>query len=1117
MARALVLAALLVCCTSRCARAPAPVHLDTLAHEPAIAVRLTQHPPTVDGAVHEDEWSEATVVDGFSDLQGARERRPARAYVAADEQNLYLAIISALPEQGALQSEVDRPTLELVHDDSVEFWLDAEPERARHAVYQLIANALGTTASQGTGYGMTVQPSWEKSWQLASGMHDGHWQVELRVPISSVAPGRRTTEGEWRINLCRNWKRPWTFTSMFGGDYARGKRFRVERDVPVVHQLHRKDPFPGWVDSLIDIYNPGRSPMLVDVTQSLRPDAMPDISEHKQVEVAPGATVRVALEKLDQHSQHFELNQEVKVGTRVLFSRKTEWERGPQEFHWRIAQNPEPPLKFDFAFYPSTGKLRVLLDASRVLGSSAPRAVEVSLRGQDGRFLFTSQVALDARQQGVLVKSLPGLRGRYKLTAQLRDQRGELQRAEHEFERKSIPGEGDKLGTSRTVFAPFEPLSFSRGKLTATLREHQVGPGLIWRQVTAQASETGIRKDLFAAPMRVLAKIDGRDVEVEGDSVDLTQEDPDRVVLESKLQAGPLEIDVKATTELDGMTWFNWTLRPTAARVDSLVLEVPLRAEQAPFIHAMSDGIRNTIVHEALPAGDGTVWSAATLKPYRVPANWASYVYLGSGVRGLAWFAENDRDWGWDERTPNVEVVRRKGVVTLRVSLINTPGSITGKRSLQFGLQAAPLKRRIANWRYLWSKDSYALLGTDLNWLAGSNCGSLYPVDGDLSFWDALAEANRAGLSADTIDRLVSRGEHWFRSHEGAASLADWKRHVEANLGPTRRGMKMVYYYNRASSPAYDEFQTFQDEWTLADHRNTSLTPKLAGEIKIVPSHSYNNVALHWYERSFARGGNRGVYWDNWFIMGSFNTELTDAYLRSDGRIRPAAGMLGLRELARRTFQWLGERGVSPVITMPHMTSTNILPMMGFATFQLDWEAHYGEGPVQRRFSPEYLQLMSTGELTGTVPVTLLGPGNVDVPILRSDAAVRLVHELDVLVSAGRGVPSITDAVNRIVREPALQSYRYWDERRQPARSADPNVRAIDYVLPRARTLVGLASWHDHPVDVRVDIDWVQLGLDPRKSKVRDVETGKSLEVRDGRVEVRLLAFDLALLELTPR
>jgi hypothetical protein len=145
------------------------------------------------------------------------------------------------------------------------------------------------------------------------------------------------------------------------------------------------------------------------------------------------------------------------------------------------------------------------------------------------------------------------------------------------------------------------------------------------------------------------------------------------------------------------------------------------------------------------------------------------------------------------------------------------------------------------------------------------------------------------------------------------------------------------------------------------------------GEIKIVPSPSYNDYNLYWYAKSFEIGNNQGVYWDNFFITPSFNTEMTDAYRRTDGTVVPAAGIWGLRDLARRTFIMMNERQMLPIV-FPHMTSFSPLPMLSFCTVQYEWEWKYSEGDVHERFPREYVQLVTTGEQAGVWPVPLSAP-----------------------------------------------------------------------------------------------------------------------------------------------
>src|SRR5262249_52384813 len=151
----------------------------------------------------------------------------------------------------------------------------------------------------------------------------------------------------------------------------------------------------------------------------------------------------------------------------------------------------------------------------------------------------------------------------------------------------------------------------------------------------------------------------------------------------------------------------------------------------------------------------------------------------------------------------------------------------------------------------------------------------------------------------------------------------------------------------------------------------------------------YIDFCLYWYAKSFETGRNVGVYWDNWFIAPSFNTQMTDAYVRDDGSVAPAAGIWGLRELAKRTFTMMNERKMLP-ITFPHIPSFSCLPMLSFATMQYDWEWKFGLGDFQDRYSREYILLVTNGELAGTWPVPLheISSQDEDAWVMRTFVAV---------------------------------------------------------------------------------------------------------------------------------
>ena len=272
-------------------------------------------------------------------------------------------------------------------------------------------------------------------------------------------------------------------------------------------------------------------------------------------------------------------------------------------------------------------------------------------------------------------------------------------------------------------------------------------------------------------------------------------------------------------------------------------------------------------------------------------------------------------------------------------------------------------------------------------------------------------------------------------------------------------------------------------------------------------------------------GGNRGVYWDNWFFAPSFNTAATDAYRRDDGRVVPTAGIWGLRDLCKRTFVMMNELGMTP-ITFPHMTSFSPLPMMSFATVQYDWEWKYSEGDVQDRFSREYIQLATTGELAGVWPVPLNDSGTLedDPWTQRTFSAVRLVHELDGCGGFGRpwlksnqeNRKRLAEPVLAMLDKPGLVVYKYWEDRPSPVACSRTDVPTIVYSVPGKESIVAVVSYAKQDVPVTLNVDLKTLGLTPACA-VSDVETGKVLPMEDGKVAFPLKRHDIKLVRFVER
>ncbi len=1085
-----------------------------------ITIPLTSKPPTLDGQIDPAEWAAATGIDGFVS-GGVLERRRVRGWITADAGTIYVAIMSQLPDEGALTANVTTESLKAVYDDSVEVYVNPTPEAADRVDYQFLTNALGKGGYNIHKLGTPNEAeAWRGNWRQAHGLHDGWWHVEVAIPIASMgmtATGRKSTDGVWAVNLCRNWKPDWGWSSLTGGYANKGVHVQfTAAPAPAVHYRCQGDPTLPPCTHLLTVANPTQTPLTVTAALHLVRNNMPEVRQERTLTLAPGARQDVALAiDANDPTTRFELTARVASadGQTVFFDRQTKWARAKEPSRWIVGRPKDaPPVDFQFAYYPSRNRLRVVADINGLPKDAQPARVTATVREHWGQQVIKTldfPLAGFTKGRQELSVDLPPLEGDYEIALAVAGEKTPATATVKRFERRRFPWEKTPVGRSTTVYPPFTPITVKGKVLSTVLRQHTLNDLGLLDQVTATSANTGVTQAILAAPMRYTATIAGAAVPVQATPLAIVSANAHEAITKSAFTAGALRATATTTWDYDGTAKVELTLQPTGGQaVDALTLEIPFSRASAPLIHANADRIRAPIAHR-VPEGEGVVWDATKVACDDYLKNFCPYIYLGSAVRGLCWFADNDKGWGWNPQTPNLEVVRQGEGVLLRVHLVNQPTVITAPRTLTFGVLAAPVKPPVNMeqqnphwWRHRFSRDRYTLLGTDINWFGNNSCGAVYPMGQDLRLWELLAKGNRERLSEAAIAAAVQSS----RQACGGRVPDAWDAHIRHNL-QSRYGMKMLFYYNRASSQELPEFETFKDEWCLDDLRAIGKGNG-RGEIKVVPSESFTDFNLYWYARSFEIGGNQGVYWDNWFIAPSFNSEMTDAYRRADGVLVPAAGIWAHRDLAKRTFVMMRERGMTP-LTFPHMTSFNPLPMMSFATVQYDWEWKYSEGDVQDRFTRDFILLTGTGELTGVWPVPLHEHGKlVDDPwTKRTMAGVRLVHELN-------GLELFRDLLFPLLDKPGLQVYKYWDERPQPVTTDHAQVPTIVYSLPGQETLVGVVSYARQDATVTVTIDLQALGLKDG-CRVLDAETHQVLALTDGVLTLPLQKHGVRLLRVT--
>jgi len=1073
---------------------------------------LMTEAPAIDGRIDAAEWSRAVRIDGFG-MDGRLEQRRATAYIGATRTHLYCAVSSQLPDEGELVTECARDSENLVFDDSVEVWVDPWIGEERGARFQMLANSAGHAWYKMHAYGgMKEDPAWRGEWQVAGTTDGDAWQFEASVPLESIRAGLSATDHAIGVNLCRNWKQEWAFSSVSMGAYAPQDVFRFAEGAPIVPGFElRQDPFGGLVDAVLTLRNVSGGPAPADCSLVLTRDVMPELKQQAVVPVPAGEVIEYPLTVEDHSTRLFTLTGSVVANGQTVLSRGVAWP-AKEPLRWVTHKREIAPVDFQFGYYPYLNRLRIRADVSNLPDDATLERLVATVRRTSGEEV--ASVAFDSLVNGrqEVPVDLPPLSGEYEIALRATGPNVPTAEVVKPFERKTFEWEHATLGRSRTVYPPFTPIEVDGDRVRTVLREHTMGGAGLWEQVSAAGRE------LLSSGMRLEGGVGGAAVQPSIRRHEFVETADDRAVCESEWSLGGVPARVLSTWDYDGMMRVDLTLQPSTSPIDSLSLVIPLRSDVATHYHAMGDGIRNTL-YDVIPQGDGVVWTSELTHANDLPTRFCSYIYVGGPKRGLCWFAENDAGWSWDPSTPSVELARVGDAVEMRVHLINRPLTVTEPRTITFGLQAAPVKPRLPDdWRHIYRRENYSLLGTDVNWLALGDCGSVYPAGRDMYLWEMIARGNREELSDADIQAVIDRGKPYFEPY-GEDRVNTFIAHARYNLR-ARLNTKMIFYYNRASYQSAEEFETFKDEWGLSDLRSIDKGNGI-WEIKIVPTESYIDHALYWYDKSFDIGGNQGVYWDNWFFVGSYNTAMTGAYTRDDGSVVPSNGLWGLRELAKRTFILMNERGMRPV-TMAHMTSTNILPLLSFCTVQYDWEWKYSEGDVQNRFTREYILLVSNGELAGTWPVLLNDHGAQaeDPWVPRTFAAVAMVHELDCPYppwsEAGKQQLALFAPVDAILAKPGVRAFRYWDDDLPPVVADSPDLPTIVYSVPGEEAVFAVVSYADQDRTAELSINAQALGL-ADGYEVTNCETGDVVPVRDGRVSVPLRSHDVAVLRAAPQ
>jgi hypothetical protein len=914
----------------------------------AFSIPRAPKPPTLDGKLAPGEWDRAVLLNVMGDQQA----RPAWAFLYArwvkwrmmwDDDNLYLCSESQrLPNEDLSVNNRDQSLGgNTVMDDSIEVHFSPV---GRNAVgknlpwaAQAIINPLGVGYYTRFTWAVAARTSaWVPDWPMGSEIHKDAWVIEIAIPRASMDLTQPNRAGDaWSILLARNWKvTGWNQSAI----PAPLTSFQVPQEHPFAWltdgaYARLEDVsgfFKGDIHADLVLGTCGDKPVKVAVKMLVeevgKTEGEPLKWEKEEtVDVAPGkaaaltvreagrlkdGTYRCFMDVTSADSKHplLRVNFLARPGSDAALAEKA---RGLKS----------RPYTFMAQLAPTVSKLVVFADYLNSPRRDDVRSLRVRLAAADAQKPLFEGASSNAHYYSIRETfQLPALApGKYAWAMALLDaggqtvaeQTGEIEKKDEAAE---FPWWNFAGGRIDRVLPPYEPVKAEDGGARLRYwggevylnglclpRQMRVTANSEWRPPLLED-----RPSVLARPVEVRAAIGGRPARLDAQAFPRTTDVKDHIVSMRGygLIGDSVEAQADATFEQDGLLWVTLTLRPSRdsssgrdvrrkqAALDSLSIDIPLRAEVARSIVAHGAPGYGSFTIGPVPQGAGVVWNCTDVgRSVLVYGDLLPLVWLGNDHRGLCFFAENNRGWAHKDK-PDQQVLRAPGEVVLRLNVIQEPITIEGERSFSFGFMPTPMRPMTPGWRML--NCSFSQNFAD-SFQTGRNMSREQYYNA--SFSPESYDKSRIIMFRNTQNIITTLGGFEFAPHTERGGYESVSRDWAA------RG-----YFG----PEWD-----QNTWTPA----------------------FQNHLLWQLQRWMDEGGLTGIYHDQFCPHPVTNAISGAAWTLPDGRVNRGYNMRLDRAYSMREYALFAENGIEPRIFC-HTTNGGPLICYPWVTAVLDGEAN---------------------------------------------------------------------------------------------------------------------------------------------------------------------------------
>lgn len=193
------------------------VHDHGAGQPPSVEAKWTDRAPVIDGALDEDVWKDATLIDVFtqqepSEGEPASERTEVR--LLYDAGHLFIGVRAFDSDaRRIIATEMRRDSTRMLDEDNFQVILDTF--RDSRSGYMFVTNPLGAKLEQQVfeegqgnlrGAAANINRDWNGVWDSAGRQTSDGWTVEISIPMVTVR-SPDVAEQSWGINFMRNIRR----------------------------------------------------------------------------------------------------------------------------------------------------------------------------------------------------------------------------------------------------------------------------------------------------------------------------------------------------------------------------------------------------------------------------------------------------------------------------------------------------------------------------------------------------------------------------------------------------------------------------------------------------------------------------------------------------------------------------------------------------------------------------------------------------------------------------------------------------------------------------------------------------------------------------------------------